>query len=108
MVYMRCFICNKLNCFTAHHISYDPEISLPVCNDCHFKIHHGDEYIYLDPTRIGRSYIESGENRIRNIVTGEIIEIPTHLWRYANYAIRSRAYNRAQMRQIEDAEYGGG
>lgn len=32
-----------------HHISYNPEKTIPVCSSCHGKIHHSDEYLELKP-----------------------------------------------------------
>lgn len=33
----------------THHISYEPEETMDVCQGCHAKIHEGDEYAYLQP-----------------------------------------------------------
>lgn len=33
----------------THHISYEPEETMDVCQSCHAKIHEGDEYEYLQP-----------------------------------------------------------
>lgn len=96
---MNCIIC-KTSCFIGHHVCYDPEISVPVCWQCHTEIHHG-RYFYLDPTRMSRDrgyYIWRGDTLVHT-PTGEVIEIPHYLCRYVQFALNSRALNRQQMYQ---------
>ena len=104
---MNCIICRQ-GCFIGHHVCYDPEISVPICDNCHQKIHHG-EYFYLDPTRMARnrhhelmsvSSDNYGGARLVNTATGEIeANIPYQLVKYTRYAMQSRAFNRYQMEQ---------
>ena len=39
----------KLKTLVLHHISYNPEITIPVCPICHNRIHHTDKYPHLKP-----------------------------------------------------------
>ncbi len=32
-----------------HHLSYSPETTISVCDECHYKIHHTDDYPELQP-----------------------------------------------------------
>lgn len=94
---MYCSICN-VSCFIGHHVCYDPEISIPVCPECHHTIHYG-ELFYLDPVRFSRMrpWYRLESNRLLHEPTGEILEIPKNLVRYAYMAYNSRVFNRHQM-----------
>ena len=59
---IRCNACKKMieigeNKY-MHHISYHPEIIVPVHASCHAKIHHGSDYQHLipDPRQLIRFY----------------------------------------------------
>ena len=45
-----------------HHVSYIPEIVIPVCKKCHTKIHHSDEYSHLKPEISRKDWIEIRSN----------------------------------------------
>ena len=45
-----CLVCNKIighDFYERHHISYYPEITILVHQECHNKIHHTDDYPHL-------------------------------------------------------------
>ena len=51
--YGKCRVCHSesKNCHN-HHTSYDPEKTIVVCAECHWKIHNKDGYHdRLDPVR---------------------------------------------------------
>ncbi|MBU0847534.1 hypothetical protein KKH23_10150 [Patescibacteria group bacterium] len=87
-VEMFCCICGVV-CFIAHHICYDPEITIPVCGSCHRRIHDGD-LGSLDPCRRFQDKFIKNE-------TGEIIDLPPHLQRYAEIAGNTREANRVRF-----------
>lgn len=43
-----------------HHLSYTPEKTILVCEDCHDRIHRGDLW-RLDPTKVGNRAIANHE-----------------------------------------------
>ena len=75
---MRCHVCNKPNSWVVHHVSYEPEVTIYVCADCHHEIHYGN-LCYLAP----------GHHRMIDKVRPDL----THL---AVIAGRTRIYNRKQ------------
>jgi len=42
-----------------HHVSYEPEIVIPVCKKCHVKIHHSDDYEHLKPEKSRKEWLNS-------------------------------------------------
>ena len=42
-----------------HHVSYIPEVVIPVCKKCHVKIHHSGEYEHLKPEMSRQEWIEN-------------------------------------------------
>jgi hypothetical protein len=40
---MKCVVCNLRQADQEHHVSYDPELKIPICKECHKKVHpkHG-------------------------------------------------------------------
>ena len=46
----RCYGCWKPNAHICHHASYDPEIVVPMCSDCHSKLHSNKGFLpHLTP-----------------------------------------------------------
>ena len=41
-----------------HHVSYIPEVVIPVCKKCHMKIHHSDEYSHLKPEMARKDWLQ--------------------------------------------------
>ena len=41
-----------------HHVSYIPEVVIPVCKKCHVKIHHSDEYSHLKPEMARKEWMQ--------------------------------------------------
>ena len=46
-----CLACNKFkkSPIIEHHVSYYPELKIPIHRSCHSKIHRGDKYQHLLP-----------------------------------------------------------
>lgn len=44
-----CYTCGSQEGLEDHHISYYPEITIPLCKDCHHTVHHGDDLDGLEP-----------------------------------------------------------
>lgn len=46
----RCRGCWLVKLCVAHHVSYNPEIVVPMCNDCHEKLHRREDFLpHLTP-----------------------------------------------------------
>ena len=45
----QCDICDSQANLQEHHHSYDPPMTMDVCNSCHADIHHSDKYDHLEP-----------------------------------------------------------
>lgn len=41
-----------------HHVSYVPEVVMPVCKSCHVKIHNSNEYTHLKPEMTRKKWLE--------------------------------------------------
>jgi len=41
-----CRICGSRRKVEEHHVNYIPEITVPLCRECHGRVHHGDEEDY--------------------------------------------------------------
>lgn len=56
----RCHGCDEVrpDCI-AHHKSYDPERVVPVCMDCHARLHANDDYLPDLTPELSRSEAES-------------------------------------------------
>lgn len=39
----RCSNCGSKDNVVEHHLSYDPEITVPLCQSCHLKVHYSKE-----------------------------------------------------------------
>lgn len=59
MAGFRCSVCRQ-PALTEHHLGYNPEKMILVCEDCHDRIHHGDLW-RLDPTKDGNCASSSHE-----------------------------------------------
>ncbi len=45
-----CTICGKRGDLELHHISQEPELLIPLCKPCHYKVHHQKGYYdHLQP-----------------------------------------------------------
>ena len=42
-----------------HHVSYIPEVVIPVCKKCHVKIHHSEEYEHLKPEMSRQEWVSN-------------------------------------------------
>jgi hypothetical protein len=61
----RCHGCDRVlpNC-VAHHVSYDPEVVVPLCSNCHARLHADEDYLpELTPD------LSRGEAEARDLVT---------------------------------------
>ena len=45
-----CTICGSMECIELHHISQEPELLIPLCSTCHYRVHHEEGYYdHLNP-----------------------------------------------------------
>lgn len=85
---MSCFVCGKKT-WISHHVSYEPEITFAICEDCHDRIHNHDLYL-LCPRKAKWWCSED---------TIEIMEnsMPFHLRGYVKIAWQSKLINRKEF-----------
>ena len=54
---------NNLAKLEMHHVSYEPEVVIPVCKKCHTKIHHSEDYGHLKPEITRKEWLQSKKNK---------------------------------------------
>ena len=84
---MDCFVCLKNKNDTFHHVSYIPTVLIPVCDECHKRIHYGD-YFLLDPRRCKEFCWEDNYIYGSNVKDQENT-MPEHLRIYVRIAFKS-------------------
>lgn len=97
---MICRVCKQNKYCLGHHISYEPEVSIPVCPDCHYSIHHGSLF-FLDPVRLrvhGVAWHDS--DHLINPFTGEIIDVSEY-HHEIKLLMNSKYISKQQMLNVE-------
>ena len=102
-----CEVCGKyVECISAtkHHISYYPELTIPVHHKCHQKIHHTDLYTYLKPP-VGDSKdfynnVKKPDNWIKSGINGAELKA-THSARASCFPRPNLNWNRAAKTEID-------
>lgn len=105
-----CEVCGKyVECGSAtkHHISYYPELTIPVHHKCHQKIHHTDLYTHLKPP-VGDSKdfynsVKNPANWIESGIPGTELKV-TYSALASCYPKPNLNWNRAAKTEI-DKEY---
>lgn len=74
---MKCAICNVNTADQEHHVSYDPELKIPICVPCHKKIHQthgvGNGKGEMKVNIPFFTYMDKG-NTVKDLETNEILD----------------------------------
>lgn len=54
-----CRGCWNVRSCVCHHISYDPELVVPMCTSCHERLHREDEFLPNLTPKMGRKEAEA-------------------------------------------------
>lgn len=75
-----CTICGSSGDLELHHISQEPELLIPLCKPCHYKVHHQKGYYdHLQP-EMSRSNVKevrtvAMKNAIQSILDRHLEDI---------------------------------
>lgn len=97
---MICRVCKKVKFCIGHHLSYLPEVSIPVCPECHREIHHGSLF-FLDPIQIRPYRLEwLDHDHLVNRKTGEIANVSDY-HHEIEILMNSQYVSKQQMEDVE-------
>lgn len=82
-----CCICQKMEDLELHHISHHPELLIPLCLNCHYKVHHQKGYFdHLQPemSRSDSAFVklEARRRAIRFILEEQLERVDKHTIRH--------------------------
>jgi len=87
MIEEHCYICNQIRYCLFHHLNYDTysilEVKIPVCRDCHSRIHSGELW-FLDPRQLrppGIQWVNSNHlyDTRNSLTAGRVVDVSKYL-----------------------------
>ena len=101
----KCLGCKKVKELQKHHASYEPEIIIDICKECHIKIHrHG----VGSPIRIKRDLKEEILNYLNKHKSEFVCITDVSKGLNVSYATTNRHINNLEeMKKIETVLWGG-
>lgn len=94
-----CFVCGARDNTVEHHVSYDPEETVPTCRSCHTKIHKLDDFRPdLTPENVPEERRHTLDEDSRYINIKESVHT-----RLAHYGNLNETFSQALARALDEA-----